>query len=388
MRYTIGHYGEMLLDRVRMRAYRAALAASVTPDSVVLDIGTGTGIFALLACQLGARRVYAIEPNPAVSVARKVAADNGLSGRIEFIQKNSTDISLPHPADLIVSDLRGQLPLFDRHIPTIIDARARLLAPGGTLIPKRDLLWCAVVSSPELYEKCVGPWSDRPDGLDMSYIRQMALNMWMTGAEVRKATLLTEPQVWARLDYATIQRPHVAGKFTQTVTRPGLAHGLIIGFDAMLTDDVGFSNRPDSAECAKVYGSGFFPWQTPVPLQAGDSVSVALDASLVDNDYVWRWDSCVTEQGARVLADFRQSTFYGTPISLAHLRKGVPEHIPSLDEAGRMDLFVLNRMDGQASLSHIAEALYRAFPNSLTTPELALSHVRTLSRKYSRNEPD
>jgi hypothetical protein len=108
----------------------------------------------------------------------------------------------------------------------------------------------------------------------------------------------------------------------------------------------------------------------------------------VDNDYVWRWNSCVTEQGLRVKADFQQSTFHGTPISLAHLRKGVPEHIPTLDEPGRMDSFVLNRMDGSASLSHIAEALHRAFPDSLATPEWALSHVRALSRKYSRNEQD
>ncbi|MDH3444335.1 MAG: 50S ribosomal protein L11 methyltransferase, partial [Deltaproteobacteria bacterium] len=55
--YSIFDYGSMIADHVRMDAYARALRRAVTADSVVLDIGTGTGIFALLACQFGARRV-------------------------------------------------------------------------------------------------------------------------------------------------------------------------------------------------------------------------------------------------------------------------------------------------------------------------------------------
>ena len=51
--YTIRGHGNMLADRVRMDAYAAALEAVVRPGSVVLDVGTGTGMFALPACRLG-----------------------------------------------------------------------------------------------------------------------------------------------------------------------------------------------------------------------------------------------------------------------------------------------------------------------------------------------
>ena len=61
---------------------RQHCADAVTPNSVVLDIGAGTGIFALLACRYGARRVYAVEPDDAINLAREVAAANGYSDRL------------------------------------------------------------------------------------------------------------------------------------------------------------------------------------------------------------------------------------------------------------------------------------------------------------------
>src|SRR5580765_20177 len=101
--YRVVDYGDMIADAVRMDAFVAALRGAVTPGCVVVDIGTGTGIFALLACSLGARRVYAIERNDTIEVARTIAAANGLSDRIEFRQALSTAVTLPEPADVIVA---------------------------------------------------------------------------------------------------------------------------------------------------------------------------------------------------------------------------------------------------------------------------------------------
>jgi|SRR5438105_12126415 len=83
----------MVGDGVRSDAYARALRECIRPNSIVLDIGTGVGIWALLACQFGARRVYAIEPNDVIQVAREIAAANGYADRIEFIQDISTRIA-------------------------------------------------------------------------------------------------------------------------------------------------------------------------------------------------------------------------------------------------------------------------------------------------------
>ena len=93
--YDIHDYGGMINDSVRMTAYIRSLRSIITPESVVLDIGTGPGIFALMACQLGARKVYAIEPMDVIELAKELAEINNFSERITFIQDRSANVELP-----------------------------------------------------------------------------------------------------------------------------------------------------------------------------------------------------------------------------------------------------------------------------------------------------
>ena len=170
--YSLTGYGEMIADTVRMECYVEALRRAVSPGCTVLEIGTGTGIAAMIACQFGAKRVYAVEPSSAIAVASELAAENGFADRITFVRGLSTDLTLPAGADVIVSDLRGVLPLFGHHIGSIADARTRLLRPGGTMIPMRDAIWGALVQSPRLHHEVVGPWTQHSRGLAMSAARR------------------------------------------------------------------------------------------------------------------------------------------------------------------------------------------------------------------------
>jgi len=53
----------MLNDRQRTRSYQQAIREIVTPDDIVVDIGTGTGVPAATAAMAGTKDVYAIERN-------------------------------------------------------------------------------------------------------------------------------------------------------------------------------------------------------------------------------------------------------------------------------------------------------------------------------------
>ena len=376
--YDLAGYGRMMADRARMDAYAAALERAVRPGSVVLDLGTGTGIFALLACRLGARKVYAVEPGDAVHLAREAARANGFTDRIDFFQALSTRVELPERADVLVSDLRGSLPLFQRIVPSLVDARERLLAPGAAMIPRADTIRAAVVEAPELHGKIVAPWDEESRGFDMTPIRRAAVNAWSRGA-VSEDALLADPADWAILDYRTIESPDARGRLAWEVRRTGTAHGLSLWFQADLGDGIGYGTGPGTET---TYGTPFLPFPTPVEVAPGDRVEVDLEARLVSDDYVWRWETRI-ERPDRDAVSFRQSTFYAEPLSPARLRKRADSHRPTLGEDGRIDQLALARMAEGAALGEIARELRDRFPARFATWEQALTHVGRLSERYS-----
>jgi protein arginine N-methyltransferase 1 len=378
--YTIGGHGNMLADCVRMDAYAAALEATVRPGSVVLDVGTGTGIFALLACRLGARRVYAVEPGDSIHLARAAARDAGYADRIEFIQGISTEIELPERADVMVSDLRGLVPLFEQHLPSVIDARERLLVPGAALIPRRDTLFAAPLEAPEEHARIVSPWEEHARGFDLGAARRAAVNSWGK-RRPGPARVMAPGKVWAVLDYGTVRDADVRGALEWTVERTGTAHGVSLWFDAELAEGIGFTTGPDAPET--IYGTAFVPWPHPVPLAEGDTVRVDLQARLMGADYVWAWDTEVRRADGSGEA-FRQSTFLSQPFSADTLRRQAHGFRPVLNEQGRIDAAAMAMMDGGATLQEIALELQRRFPERFPTWERALARAGRLSRAYAR----
>ena len=294
-----------MADALRMDAYIRAMRQTIKPGSVVVDLGSGPGVFALMACQLGARRVFAIEPNDVIQIGRDAAREHGFDDRIEFIQQLSTEITLPERADVVVSDLRGILPCYGHHLPSIVDARSRFLAPGGVLIPARDRLWIAVVEVPEKYDEIVKPWNDS----NLLSGRNLALNSWGK-IRVKPENLLSESVCWQEIDYHNVTESNFRENMSLTAAREGTAHGFVVWFDADLGEGIGFSNAPGAEEL--IYGQGFFPFAKPINVASGDRVDVRLEARLIGDHYVWRWND--------------QSTLLGVPFSTSELRKRAKTH--------------------------------------------------------------
>ncbi len=381
--YNISGYGDMLADRPRMRAYARALRQRVRAGSVVADIGTGTGIMALLACRYGARRVFAIEPDSAIEVARAAAQDNGCADRIVFFQELSTRVELPEPADVIVSDLRGILPLFEQHLPAIADARRRLLKPGGSLIPLRDTLWAAVIAAPRLYKRLNAPWIAQPWDLNLHAGQRVVCNT-MCKAQARAADLLTLPRQVATLDYSTLEDSRLRAELKAEARRRGTAHGVAVWFDSVLTAGVEFSNAPGAPKM--VYGQMFFPFPEPVQTGRGDRWAISLQADLVGADYVWQWESRVHGRGRASVprAHFRQSTFWGAPLSRTDLEKREAGYRPARNAEGEVEHFLLSQMDGKTAQEEIARRAQARFPALFSRWEEALSRAGELARKFSR----
>jgi protein arginine N-methyltransferase 1 len=380
--YTIHDYGHMTGERRRTDAYVRALGAAVTPGSAVLDIGAGAGFLTLLACQAGARKVYAIESEGIIEVARETVVASGYGDRVEFIQGISTAVSLPEKVDVVVSDIHGVLPLFSGSVASILDARDRLMLPRGVLIPAGETVWVAVASAAGFYDSVVGPWENAGRGLDLSPARRRAVNTWC-GWRADPTSLLVEPRVWLTLDYGTLTDLHARGTARWTISRAGTAHGLCMWFDCETAPGAGFSNAPGSG--MGLYHQGFFPWPEAVNLEPGDAVAVEVRADPVGNDYIWSWNTeiQVTRTGAPGKASFRQSGFLADPISTDWLRKTGASFVPSLNPEAHVDKFILDRMMAGVSLGVIAREVVERFHGQFPDWRRALSRVGEMSLRYS-----
>jgi protein arginine N-methyltransferase 1 len=378
--YSIYSYGQMLADTPRLHAYVAALTETVTADSVILDLGCGPGYFALLAARLGAKRVYAIEPDPVIQFAREAAIANKLAERIEFFECLSSEVTLKEKANIIISDLRGVLPLYQRNLPSIIDVRNRLLAPGGILIPRSDRLWAAPVNAPDKYADIVAPWQE--NNLDLSAARSAATNTWRK-AHLKPEQLLASPVCWATLNYHELESFDCRAEISWQVERPGIAHGFSVWFDSELTGEVGFSNHPKEPEL--IYGNGLFPFSQPVAVVKGDRIELKLSADFIRDDYVWRWDTTIIDgESLKTKASFKQSTLYGAALSPNKLHKQAATYKPSLSQKGHVEHFILQSMTGDKSLEEIAAQVAEQFPSVYSDWKDALSDVTTMSLEFSR----
>ena len=86
-----------------------AEAMDVGDGDVVIDVGTGTGILAIIAAKLGASRVLAVDNSPGVEeVGRANAEAHGVADRIEFHYGDLFDpLDEGVEADVIIGDVSG-----------------------------------------------------------------------------------------------------------------------------------------------------------------------------------------------------------------------------------------------------------------------------------------
>lgn len=243
----------MLADTTRVRAYGQAIAA-VVPGRRVLDLGTGTGVLALLAARAGASRVIAVEESAAADVAAQVFA--AADAAVTLVRRSSRDVELDPPAEVIVHELFGSDPLAEGLLPTICDARRRLLAPGGTLLPYRLEILCVGV---DVYRAA----RDRETALaELADVEGIADALGPLAAAVAALPgrafvknlgdvafdIVTEPVLLYDLDLLSADEDACATPVTTEllVTRPGRLDAVLTYFRAHLAPGITLSNAPEA----------------------------------------------------------------------------------------------------------------------------------------------
>ena len=326
----------------RLQQYAAALARVIKPGDTVLDLGAGLGVLGVLACRAGARRVHAVESSAAWALGRDIVRTAGLADRVTFVHASSFDLHLDERVDAIVADVHAPFGLQESGLSSLIDARDRLLKPGGAIVPGELQLAVAPVEAHEPYQRRVGVWEQRVMGLDLSTVRTSAANRpypaRFTESHLLAPSMPVVPAL--RLDDATGHR--LGGSATSTVARAGTLHGVCLSFVSTLVPGITLRNAPGDSGTTN-FAHAFLPIESPFEVEAGDALEIQAD--VFDGlDMRWRVTATSGTTGRRHRVE--QSTLFSRPLSSAQLRRDREDYCPTLTARGRLERDLMGRFDG------------------------------------------
>ncbi len=376
MSRVVDLHREFLDDPVRLAAFRAALRERVRPGDVVIDLGAGTGILGLLACEAGASRVYAVEASGIIEVARRVARANGFADRIVHVKAIAAEATLPELADGLVADQVGHFGFEAGLFEMVSDAR-RLLKPGAWIVPARLALTIAPVHAPEIRRR-LDFWGAPVAGFDFSPAREWAAN---TGYPTRldPGQLLGPPAIAASVDVPEISTARLALDATLGIERAGTLDGIGGWFACDLVPGVVMTNAPD-APARLCRRNVVFPLDRPVEVQPDDRVVVQMRILPAELVVTWR----VVVHGRHGETRFSQSTLRGMLLAGEDLHRLDPSRVPRLTDRGRARLSVLELCDGHRPLGDVERQVRERHPDLFQTEREAAVFVAEVVSRYTK----
>ncbi|MEQ1651535.1 MAG: 50S ribosomal protein L11 methyltransferase [Hyphomicrobium sp.] len=271
----IEYHRTLIADTVRNDAFYAALKAVIVPgQTVVADIGAGTGLLGLMASKLGAKTVYMFETAEVAGVADKILKANRAKN-CHLIPCHSTDFTDRLQVDVIVSETLGNYALEENIIDTLTDARRRFLKPKGSVIPSEIKQYAAPVVTPRIDDD-LRAWARVGKGLDLGVAQAMSFN----NAYVR--TLATNElldqgktaMVWDTVDLTKETRSGRKGEARWQIEKPQTIYGFAGWWVARLSAGQFLSTGPGALRTH--WEQLYFPLLEPIALKAGEAIALSL----------------------------------------------------------------------------------------------------------------
>jgi tetratricopeptide (TPR) repeat protein len=266
----------MINDDERNAAYERALQRAVTPDSLVFEIGTGSGLVAMMAARAGAKRVVTCEAVPVLAeLAKETVARNGFADRITVLGKRSTQVKLgevlPEKADIFVSELINIGMLAPNMLPIIQHARANLVKPDARIIPEAAVVWGVLMQCDHLAH--INPVRSIA-GFDMGgfdIFRSPGYAQIDLGADPHR--VLSGRVRVLDFDFRAAMKTEDLRPLAIIANRAGTCHGVCFWFDLVLDSETTYRSESRSRTNHWKQAIHFFP--EPVEVEEGDRLDVA-----------------------------------------------------------------------------------------------------------------
>ncbi|MBK1876561.1 50S ribosomal protein L11 methyltransferase [Pelagicoccus mobilis] len=268
----------MVSDRPRTDAFAAAIKEALEGGETVIDVGTGSGLLAMLAAKAGAEKVYALDQSAVAEAARETVERNGMSQRIEVVKGNAAGFQVAEPVDLIISEWLGHFAFAETMLDDVIDCRDANLKEGGRMLPCGVELKLAPVGSDVLYmQDGPGFWKKQVHGIDFSHLEGRELEQALAvKTEVHPDDLIGPAKGLFGLDLAKAKKEDVwqSGRVEMEIKHDGELNGFAGWFVAELTPSVILDTGP--AHEITHWMQTYFPI-SPIPVKAGETLEVCFD---------------------------------------------------------------------------------------------------------------
>ncbi len=263
----------MLNDDVRNDAYDRGIRAIVKPGDHVLEIGAGSGLLAMMAARAGAARVTTCEVNPVLAdVARQIVAANGMADRITVIGRKSNLLEvgrdLPQLADVLIMEIFDTVLVGEGALPSLEDARKRLLKPDALVLPRGARLYAAAIEIPGA--RRVNP-IHQIAGFDLSgfdVFRNPTGEMLELSREDHR--LLSEPFQIFDFDFRTAIPGAEQKQIDFTANASGTIHAVAVWYDLHLAESITMSTAPGTK--GNHWGQGVAFMSADIAVAPGDKL--------------------------------------------------------------------------------------------------------------------
>lgn len=274
---------EMLADTHRNDAYEEALKKAVRPTSLVLDIGTGSGLLSMMAARAGAQQVVACEMHERLAkTAQEIVALNGYGDTISVHHKKSTLLQvgeeLAQRADVVVSEILDVGGLGEGVLPSIRHAVQQLAKPDASLIPARIQLWGQLIEIPARSK--VAP-VQKISGFDLSPFEKYRVpNEYLKVVlKAEKYKTLSPVVPLLGVDFYNLPPAYPDDQPRQIplqipIETEGMLQAIVFWFDLYLDDDIKVSSQPNGE--LEHWGQALFCFPNPRSVSSGDEVPVVL----------------------------------------------------------------------------------------------------------------
>jgi type II protein arginine methyltransferase len=260
-------------DRGRNDAYEQALLRAIRPGCRVLEIGTGTGLLAMMAARAGAT-VVTCEADPAIAAAAcDVIAANGYADKITVVNKHSTALDPERDmgglADILVSEIVSNDLLSEGVLPAHEDAVARLLAPDGVVIPPRGTIRIGLARDLRDRAQRLGEAS----GFDLSAFNRLAAPNESVRVGMDQVALCSDATDLFSFDFATAEPRKPERRELALASTGGRVDG-VVQWIALEMDAVGrYENKPEPG-AVSCWGALLWRFPSPIDTAPGDRITV------------------------------------------------------------------------------------------------------------------